>query len=178
MLLPPRVEDFVDQDNLLRAIAAYVHSCDLAGLGLTYSVAVRVADRQPAYDPRDLLKLSLYGDMNRIRSGHRLEQECQRNIELIWLLGGLRAGYHYHSMTNFRRDNAKALKVRQGSGAGAHARLKAVSFIHRFGASLNHRVHYHCCVIDGVFEPVEDAGAVPQSVRFSRPPSRHQRPSP
>jgi hypothetical protein len=54
----------------------------------------------------------------------------------------------------------------QGSGAGARARLKAVSFIHRFGASLNRHVHYHCCIIDGVFEPVEEAGDDPQSVRF------------
>jgi hypothetical protein len=56
----------------------------------------------------------------------------------------------------------------QGSGAGARARLKAVSFIHRFGASLNRHVHYHCCIIDGVFEPVEEAGDDPQSVH-SRP---------
>jgi hypothetical protein len=56
--------------------------------------------------------------------------------------------------------------LRQGSGAGAHARLGAVSFIHRFGVSLNRHVHYHCCVIDGVFEPAGDAGAVPHSLRF------------
>jgi hypothetical protein len=84
--------------------------------------------------------------------------------------------------------------LRQGSGAGSHARFGAVSFIHRFGASLNRHVHYdenhpasrashalssaqirsrrigHCCVIDGVFEPAEDAGDIPQSVRF-RPAS-------
>jgi hypothetical protein len=56
--------------------------------------------------------------------------------------------------------------LRQGSGAGSHARFAAVSFIHRFGASLNRHVHYHCCVIDGVFEPLDDAGDVPESVRF------------
>ena len=56
--------------------------------------------------------------------------------------------------------------LRQGSGAGSHARFGAVSFIHRFGASLNRHVHYYCCVIDGVFEPAEDAGDTPQSVRF------------
>ena len=56
--------------------------------------------------------------------------------------------------------------LRQGSGAGAHARFGAVSFIHCFGASLNRHVHYHCCVIDGVFEPAEDAGDSPESVRF------------
>ena len=56
--------------------------------------------------------------------------------------------------------------LRRGSGAGAKARFGAVSFIHRFGASLKRHVHYHCCVIDAVFEPVEDAGDVPLSVRF------------
>jgi hypothetical protein len=56
--------------------------------------------------------------------------------------------------------------LRQGSGAGAQARFGAVSFIHRFGASLNRHVHYHCCVIDGVFEPIEEAGDDPQAVRF------------
>jgi hypothetical protein len=56
--------------------------------------------------------------------------------------------------------------LRQGSGAGSRARFGAVSFIHRFGASLNRHVHFHCCVIDGVFEPAEDAGDIPQSVRF------------
>jgi len=54
----------------------------------------------------------------------------------------------------------------QGNGTGAHVCFGAVSFIHRFGASPNRPVHYHCCVIDGVFEPVEDADDGPQSVRF------------
>jgi hypothetical protein len=56
--------------------------------------------------------------------------------------------------------------LRQDSSAGSQARFGAVSFIHRFGASLNRHVHYHCCVIDGVFEPVEEADDVPQSARF------------
>jgi hypothetical protein len=56
-------------------------------------------------------------------------------------------------------------KLIQGRGAGAHARFGAVSFIHRFGASLNRHVHYHCCVIDGVFEPLEADDGV-QSVHF------------
>ncbi len=60
---------------------------------------------------------------------------------------------------------AIAAYLRQGSGAGSHARLGAVSFIHRFGASLNRHFHYHCWVIDGVFEPVEDAADVPEAVR-------------
>jgi len=55
---------------------------------------------------------------------------------------------------------------RRSSGGNAQTRFGAVSFIHRFGASLNRHVHYHCCVIDGVFEPAEEAGDIPQSVRF------------
>jgi hypothetical protein len=54
----------------------------------------------------------------------------------------------------------------QASGANSHARLGAASFIHRFGSSLNRHGHYHCGVIDGVFEPVEDAADVPEAVRF------------
>ncbi len=56
--------------------------------------------------------------------------------------------------------------LRQSGGARSHARFGAVSFIHRFGASLNWHVHYHFCVINGVFEPAEDAGDVPESSRF------------
>ncbi len=56
--------------------------------------------------------------------------------------------------------------LRRSSGGNSQARSGAVSFIHRFGASLNRHVHYHCCGIDGVFEPAEDAGDIPQSVRF------------
>jgi len=56
--------------------------------------------------------------------------------------------------------------LRRSSDAGPDARFGAVSFIHRFGASLNRHVHYHCCVIDGVFEPIEEAGDDPQAVRF------------
>jgi hypothetical protein len=56
--------------------------------------------------------------------------------------------------------------LRRSSDASAQARFGAVSLIHRFGASLNRHVHYHCCVIDGVFEPDEEADDVPQSVRF------------
>ena len=57
--------------------------------------------------------------------------------------------------------------LRQASAAlSPHAQLGAVSFIHRFGASLNRHVHYHCCVIDGVFEPLDEAADVPEAVRF------------
>jgi len=56
--------------------------------------------------------------------------------------------------------------MKESSEAGSHARFGAVSFIHRFGAALNCHLHYHCCVIDGMFEPVGDAGDVAEPVRF------------
>jgi transposase len=65
-----------------------------------------------------MLKLYLYGYMNRIRSGRRLEQECQRNIELIWLLGGLCPGYH--SITNSCRDNRKTVEKQSGKTGTDH----------------------------------------------------------
>jgi transposase len=107
-LLPPRIEDYVARDNPVRAIESYVGALDLAALGF------RHADRgagvgQPPYDPADLLRLYLYGYLNRVRSSRRLEQEAQRNIELIWLLRGLTPGYR--TIANFRKENAGALKA-------------------------------------------------------------------
>jgi transposase len=88
MLLPPSVEDYVGEDNLVRAIAAYVDSLDLAALSFTHA-AGGLGAGQPAYDRTDLLKLYLYGYLNRARSSRRLEAECRRNLEVIWLLNGL-----------------------------------------------------------------------------------------
>ena len=73
---------------------------------------------QPAYDPADLLKLYLYGYLNRVRSSRRLEQEAQRNLELIWLLRGLRPGYR--TIADFRKENAAALKAANRRLRAAH----------------------------------------------------------
>jgi transposase len=108
MLLPPSVEDYVGADNLVRAIDAYVESLDLAALGFSYAAGALSAG-QPAYHPGDLLKLYLYGYLNRVRSSRRLEGECRRNLELIWLLNGLTPSYH--TIADFRKDNAKALRA-------------------------------------------------------------------
>src|SRR3984893_17127307 len=107
-LLPPRIEDYVGLDNPVRAIESFVGALDLAKLGF------RHADRgvemgQPPYDPADLLKLYLYGYINRVRSSRRLEREASRNLELIWLLKNLRPGYR--TIANFRKENWKALKA-------------------------------------------------------------------
>jgi transposase len=108
-LLPPRVEDYVAKDNPVRAIESYVEALDLAGLGFRHANRGAGGVGQPPYDPADLLKLYLYGYLNRVRSSRRLEQEAERNLELIWLLGGLRPGYR--TIANFRKENAAALKA-------------------------------------------------------------------
>src|SRR5204863_5358662 len=107
-LLPPRIEDYVGLDNPVRAIDVFVGALDFAKLGFKH------ADRgvgvgQPPYDPSDLLKLYLYGYLNRIRSSRRLEREAGRNLELIWLMKGLVPGYR--TIAKFRKDNWAALKA-------------------------------------------------------------------
>jgi transposase len=106
--LPPRVEDYVGADNPVRAIEAYVGTLDLGKLGFRYAGGGGGAG-QPPYDPGDLLKLYVYGYLNRLRSSRRLEREAQRNLELIWLLKGLAPGYR--TIAKFRQENWAALKL-------------------------------------------------------------------
>jgi transposase len=108
-LLPPRVEDYVARDNPVRAIEAFVEALDLMALGFRHADRGTGGVGQPPFDPADLLKLYLYGYLNRVRSSRRLEQEAERNLELIWLLRGLRPGYR--TIANFRKENAAALKA-------------------------------------------------------------------
>src|ERR1700737_4321304 len=108
-LLPPRVEDYVEPNNPVRAIESYVCALDLAKLGFRHADRGAEAMGQPPYDPGDLLKLYLYGYINQIRSSRRLEREASRNLELIWLLSNLRPGYR--TIANFRKENWAALKA-------------------------------------------------------------------
>jgi transposase len=108
-LLPARMEDYVDRSNPVRAIEAYVDALDLEKLGFRHAAASSVGVGQPPYDPADLLKLYLYGYLNQIRSSRRLEREAQRNLELIWLLKGLKPSYR--TIGNFRKDNWASLKA-------------------------------------------------------------------
>jgi transposase len=107
-LLPPRIEDYVGPDNPVRAIDSFVNALDLAKLGFRHAERGMSAG-QPPYDPSDLLKLYLYGYINRIRSSRRLEREAGRNLELIWLLRNLQPGYR--TIANFRKENWAALKA-------------------------------------------------------------------
>jgi len=107
-LLPPRVEDYVGRDNPVRAIESYVDALDLGRLGFRHARR-GVSVGQPPYDPADLLKLYLYGYLNQVRSSRRLEREACLNLELIWLLKGLRPGYR--TIADFRKENWAALKA-------------------------------------------------------------------
>ena len=107
-LLPARVEDYVAADNPVRAIEGYVAALDLAKLGFRHAER-GIGVGQPPYDPADLLKLYLYGYLNQVRSSRRLEREAQRNLELIWLLRGLKPGYR--TIGDFRKENWAALKA-------------------------------------------------------------------
>jgi len=106
-LLPPCIEDYIGQDNAVRAIDAYVDSLDLNAL-VFRDVGSDGGAGQPPYDPADLLKLYLYGYLNQVRSSRRLEREARRNTEVIWLLRGLTPGYR--TIANFRKDNAAGLR--------------------------------------------------------------------
>jgi transposase len=107
-LLPPRIEDYVGPDNPVRAIDSFVNALDLARLRFRHAER-GVGAGQPPYDPSDLLKLYLYGYINRIRSSRRLEREAGRNLELIWLLRNLQPGYR--TIASFRKENWAALKA-------------------------------------------------------------------
>ena len=106
-LLPPSMEEYVHEDNPVRAIDSYVESLDIEKLKFANAEG-EVKAGQPAYPPRSLLKLYLYGYLHRIRSSRQLEAECVRNLEVLWLLEGLKPSYK--TIADFRKDNLKALK--------------------------------------------------------------------
>ena len=105
-LLPPRIEDYVQETNPVRAIDAYVNTLDLAKQGFQNTTG-GICAGQPAYPPEALLKLYLYGYLNKVRSSRRLESETYRNLEVIWLMESLRPSYK--TIADFRKNNSKAL---------------------------------------------------------------------
>ncbi len=105
-MLPPCLDDYVAAEAAVRFIDAYAESLDFKKLGFARSIPK--ATGRPAYHPADLLKLYLYGYLNRIRSSRRLEAEAARNLEVIWLLRTLRPDFK--TIADFRKDNRKAFK--------------------------------------------------------------------
>jgi transposase len=84
-LFPERLDDYLGEDNPVRAIDVFVDGLDLAGLG--FGGVEPEATGRPAYHPATLLKIYVYGYLNWVQSSRRPERECQRNIELVWLTG-------------------------------------------------------------------------------------------
>ena len=104
-LLPDRLEDWIDEDNAVRVVAAFVDALDLNTLG--FERAVAAATGRPGYHPVVLLKLYIYGYLNRVQSSRRLEREAGRNVEVMWLLGRLVPDHK--TIADFRKDNGTAI---------------------------------------------------------------------
>jgi transposase len=104
--LPECLEDWVDDDNPVQVIEAFVEALDLPALG--FDGATPANTGRPAYHPAVLLKLYIYGYLNRVQSSRRLEREAGRNVELMWLLGRLVPDHK--TIADFRKDNGRALR--------------------------------------------------------------------
>lgn len=106
-LFPVTFDDLIPENHLVRVIDAYIKSLDFVKLG--FDKATPAQTGRPAYHPQHLLKLYLYGYFHRIRSSRRFEAECQRNIEVMWLLDRLIPDFK--TIANFRRDNGNAFVI-------------------------------------------------------------------
>jgi transposase len=107
ILLPECLDDYVGEDNPVRVVEAFIDELDLAALG--FAGLVPEATGRPSYHPATLLKIYLYGYLNRIASSRRLEREAQRNMELMWLTGRLMPDFK--TIADFRRDNGPAIQA-------------------------------------------------------------------
>ena len=105
-LLPEYLDDYVSEDNPVRAVDAFVDELDLKALG--FEGAEPAITGRPAYHPAVLLKIYIYGYLNRVPSSRRLEREAQRNVEVMWLTG--RLAPDFKTIADFRRDNGAAIR--------------------------------------------------------------------
>ena len=105
-LFPAVLDDYVGEDNPVRAIDVFVDGLDLAKLG--FDGVQPLAMGRPAYHPATQLKIYIYGYLNRVQSSRRLERECQRNVELVWLTGRLIPDFK--TIADFRKDNGEAIR--------------------------------------------------------------------
>lgn len=106
MCLPPCIDDLVSEDNPVRVIDAFVDTLDLSEMGFAKDKPAETG--RPAYDPRDLLKLYIYGYFNKIRSSRKLMTECARNIELFFLLNRLTPDFR--TIADFRKENSEPIR--------------------------------------------------------------------
>ena len=143
VLFPEQLEDWISEDNPVRAVDVFVEALDLRELG--FDGAQPADTGRPAYHPATLLKIYIYGYLNRIQSSRRLEREAQRNVELIWLTGRLMPDFK--TIADFRRDNGEAprslsevrLMVANGQKQNTAVRSLAIS----------RRSSTYCCLSQG-----------------------------
>src|SRR6266481_205844 len=105
-LLPECLDDWVGESNPVRAVDVFVEALEFRDLG--FDGVDPAATGRPAYHPSLMLKLYIYGYLNRIQSSRRLEREAQRNVELMWLTGRLMPDFK--TIANFRRNNGRAIR--------------------------------------------------------------------
>src|SRR5256884_1634418 len=105
-LFPECLEDWIDEDNPVRVIDVFVEELDLGELG--FGGVDPEATGRPSYHPSVLLKLYIYGYLNRVQSSRRLEREASRNVEVMWLTGRLVTGHK--TIADFRKDNGPAIR--------------------------------------------------------------------
>jgi transposase len=108
LMFPPSLDELVEEDNMVRAIEEYVKILNISKLKIKTRKSL-LKDGQPAFHPKLLLKIYIYGYLNKIRSSRKLEQEISRNIEMMWLTQGLTPSYK--TIANFRKNNPKALQI-------------------------------------------------------------------
>jgi transposase len=106
LLFPEQLDDWIEEDNPVRVIDAFVDELDVKGLG--FEGAIPAETGRPGYHPSTLLKIYIYGYLNRVQSSRRLEREAQRNVELVWLTGRLMPDFK--TIADFRRDNGPAIR--------------------------------------------------------------------
>jgi len=106
ILFPEIMDDYISENSLFRIIDEYIEQLHLSELGFKKSVSPIMG--RPPYNPKDLLKLYLYGYLNRVRYSRRLEEETKRNIEVIWLLNKLT--HDFKTIADFWKDNKKSIK--------------------------------------------------------------------
>ena len=105
-LFPERLDDYITEENTVRVIDVFIDELDISGLG--FQAEPKTTGR-PGFDPRTLLKLYVYGYLNRVQSSRRLEREAQRNVELMWLIG--RLAPDFRTIADFRKNNGEAIRL-------------------------------------------------------------------
>ena len=105
-LFPERIDDYVAEDSPVRVVDVFIDDLDISGLGFRTEPN---ATGRPSYHPKMMLKLYVYGYLNRVQSSRRLEREAQRNVELMWLTG--RLAPDFKTIADFRKDNVEAIRL-------------------------------------------------------------------